>query len=514
MTILGVAEFAPDMPDLSDATSIATNVMPTTPASYGPLRDLAPYSTNTLDSQCLGMGFAEDTALVHQVFAGTTEKLWRVVAGSKTWGDVSGTVYATGAGENWRFAQYKNLELATNFADPIQAYDMIGGGTFADLSADAPLSRFIAVAKGFAIAASTFDGSGGANPARVWWSAVNDPTNWPTPGTAGAQQVMSDYNDIPGVQGQITGLAPSLAGCDCAVFFERGVQRMIFSGPPAVFDFYAASSVKGMPAPNSLVPLGSYVYYLGEDGFYVFDGNTAVPIGANKVDKWFYANVDNSAFDLVIGAPDIANKAICWAFKSIYSTTGLPDMMLLYRWDIQRWAISEYSQQWISRIPVVTADAGSPPSSLPLTAGQLQLAAVDANSYMAFFSGANLAALVGTKVVQITSGRRTFVNATRPLVDSAPPQAVIVTASGLTILTASGLAFLTAADAATITVAMSARNNYQEAETFGPEQPIDNSGQCSQRSDGRYHRGRVSVPGGTWTTMAGLDVAGVPAGMR
>ena len=511
--ILGVAEFAPDMPDLAEATSIASNVIALTPQSYGPLRNLAPYTTNKVDSVCRGMGSAEDTALAHHVFAGTLAKLWLVSSGSQTWFDVSGTTYATAA-ENWHFAQYQNLMLATNFNDAIQSYDMIGGGTFGNLSAGAPKARFLAVAKGFAIAANTNEAVGGLNPARIWWSAVNDPTNWPTPGTAGAQQVMSDYNDLLGPQGQITGLAPNLAGCDCAVFFARGVFRMIFSGPPAVFDFYPAASAKGCPAPNSIVQRGAVVDYLGEDGFYSFDGSENVPIGANKVDRFFFANLDQTAYGQIIGALDVANKASCWIFRSIYSPDGLPDMMLIYRWDIQRWSIAALDQQWIARIPVVTGTAGTPPSIIGLAAGQLQLAAMDDVGYLSFYSGSNLPALVGTKVSQFTPNRRTFVNATRPLVDSAAPQGHLLTESGLILTTESGLELLTEADAAIVTVAMSARNTYQETEVFGSEQTIDVSGQCSQRSEGRYHRGRISVPSGIWTTLAGLDVTGIPASSR
>lgn len=511
--ILGVAEFAPDMPDLADATSIASNVIALTPQSYGPVRDLAAYSTNTIDTACLGMGSAEDTTNAHHVFAGTAAKLWVVSTGSQTWVDASGAAYAT-ATEDWHFAQYKDLMLATNFNDAIQSYDMIAGGTFAVLAAAAPKARYLAVAKNFVIAANTSDPVGGLNPARIWWSANGTPTSWPTPGSAGAQAVMSDYNDLLGPQGQIMGLAPNLAGCDCAVIFERGVFRMIFSGPPAVFDFYPASSVKGCPAPNSIVQRGAVVDYLGEDGFYSFDGTQSMPIGANKIDRWFFDNLDQSHYDQIIGALDVANKASCWAFRSLYSATGYPDMMLIYRWDIQRWTVASINQQWLSRIPVVTTTTGAPPSNLGLTAGQLQLAAVDGIGYLAFFTGSNLAALVGTKVAQFTPNRRTFVNATRPLVDSAPPQGHILTESGLIITTESGLQLLTEASSATITVAMSARNTYQETEVFGPEQGLDVSGQCSQRSDGRYHRGRISVPGGVWTTLAGLDVTGVTAGSR
>ena len=512
--ILPAAEFMPDMPDLSEATSIASNVIALTPQSYGPLRSLSPFSSNAIDSTCRGMGSAQDTALAHFVFAGTTAKLWLIDTSGTAWLDTSGTTYAAGAGESWRFAQFKNLELATDFTDPIQSYDMIGGGVFSNLAAAAPLARYLAVAKNFVIAANTYDPVGGLNTARLWWSAFNDPTNWPTPGSALAQQTQSDFNDLLGPQGQITGLAPNLAGCDCAVFFERGVFRMIYSGPPDIFDFYAATSAKGCPAPSSIVPFGAGVYYYGEDGFYFFDGNQLLPIGANKIDQWFAATLDPTGLASIVGAPDVNNKAICWLFRSIYATTALSDMMLIYRWDIQRWSVGAITAEWLSRIPVTTTLSGSPPSIAPLEAGQLQLAAVDSGGFLAFFNGSNLPAQVGTKVVQITPGGRTFVNTSRPLVNSAPLAGPILTALGLDILTATGSPILSAPDGAVITVAMSARNTYQDTETFGPDVAPNIMGDCPQRSDGRYHRGRITVSSGIWSTLAGLDVGGIPAGLR
>lgn len=536
MSIMPVAEWSPDEPDLSDFTNIASNVIALTPQSYGPVRAQVAYSTNAIDSVCLGMGSAEDIDNDHFVFAGTTTKLWAITVGARVWEDLSGSPYM--ASGNWYFAQYKNAMLATDYDNPIQILDMDGGGVFGQLSASAPKARYIAVAKSFVIVADTNDPVGGPNPTRLWWSGINDPTNWPTPGTALAQQVMSDYNDMPGPMGNIMGLTPNLAGCDCAVFFERGVFRMIFAGPPAVFDFYPATAVKGTPAPNSIVPLGNYVYYLGEDGFYLFDGNSAVPIGANKVDRWFFANMDQRFFTQVIGAPDIANKAICWAFCSVnasqndqllatesgdvittedgnpLSTSGpLPDMMLIYRWDIQRWSISSYDQQWIARVPVVSSTTGTPPSEQALNAGQLQLASLDSSQHLAFFTGTNLPAQIGTKVVQISEGARTFVNATRPLIDAAQ-SGFLVTESGDFLTTEAGDFLTTESSGASVTVAMSARNTYQDPEVFGPEQPIDISGQCSQRSEGRYHRGRITVSSGVWMTNAGLDVTGQRASLR
>ena len=134
----------------------------------------------------------------------------------------------------------------------------------------------------------------------------------------------------------VTGLVSNLGGADGAVFFERGVQRMIYQGPPAIFGFYPAEGVRGCNASNSIVQVGPVVYYLGEDGFYVFDGTSSQPIGAQRVDKWFFGNVDQTHIDKVIGAVDAINKIVFWVYPSIGSTDGVCDQVLLYNWAINR----------------------------------------------------------------------------------------------------------------------------------------------------------------------------------
>lgn len=509
MTILGAAEFAPDRPDLAECTNIANNVVALTPESYGPLPSLETFSSNAVDTTPIGLGFAEDTSLSPHVFSGTPTNLWAINGAANTWTNVSGTTYAAGT-EFWRFAQFKNLMLATDYNDPIQSYNMISGGTFSELSSAAPKARYICVAKNFAIVANTSDPVGLVNPARIWWSANGDPTNWPTPGSSSAQSVQSDYNDMLGPQGVITGLAPNLTGCDVAIFFERGVFRMIYSGPPDIFDVYPAAAVKGCPFPNGIVQLGSVVYYPAEDGFYVFDGNYSLPVGANKVDKFFFGLLDPTAFNLVVGAADIANKAIVWIFRTIYATTMAPNVMLIYRWDIQRWSVAYIQANWLARIPI--AESGIVPT---LVQGQLELGVMTPDNKLSYFAGVPLEAQVGTKAIQIMPNSRTYVQTARPLVQTGSPQGFLLTETGSVLTTELGIGLLTEVGASSgLTVSMSARNNYYDGEVFGPEVAPDISGMCPQRSDGRYHRARVTIAPGIWATMAGVDVVGIKSGLR
>lgn len=542
MTILPVAEFMPDQPDLADATTIALNVIPVTASSYGPVRDLFAVSSNAVQTPILGMGAAAGSDLTQYLFVGNDTTIQLYAQGGTTFADVSRAFPDYGAyPENWRFAQFNNLMLATDFNDAIQSYTMGAGGLFANLSATAPRARHIAVAKNFVIVANTYDPTGLYNPARVWWSANNDPTNWPLPGSLAAQQVQSDYNDLNGPMGAITGLAPNLAGCDCAIFFERGVFRMIYAGPPVVFDFYPAASVRGTNASNSIVPLGQVVYYFGEDGFYAFDGTTSIPIGANKVDKWFLANADLTFYppnettarfsmsQLVIGAADVNNKAIIWQFRmndTPVPPTAQPEPThaLVYRYDIQRWSLIVLPAQWVARIPAPNYAAPTTTAPLSIAQGQLQLIAMGpatgvvflTNSFLSYFSGPFLTAEVGSKVVQINQGFRSMLTGVRPLVNSGTQYDLLIE-SGLTLVTESGDTLATEDYAVNITVAVSARATYQDPEVFSAEEALDVIGNASFREDGRYHRARITVDAnitGIWSQLAGFDVDATKSGQR
>lgn len=561
--IIPAAEWKPDMPDLSNATAIAENVIPITPQSYGPLPALASYSTNSMDSQCIGAVAVQANDLTIELFAGTTDKLYEMTGTAPAWVDVSATTYTTAQGDNWRFALFLNSVVATNFGNTPQsfalgsstvfgplftgtawvastAYSVLGtqviangsrytlviAGTSAATgtgptgtgsgivdgtcqwnyqSGAPPNARHICTPKNFLMVGNTSDPVGGLGPKRVWWSASGDATTWPAPGSNAAITTMSDYNDFEGNFGPIMGLVDSLANADVAIFFAHAVWRGVFVGPPDVFDFFPAENVRGSPAPNSIVPIGSLVYYLGEDGFYVFDGASSQPIGTDKFDAWFWSNVNRSFLWNVVGGAYVTSKAVLWAFPSIASSSGACDTLLIYRWDIQRASYAKLGAntiEWIMRSLSFGAtldglaalgftNLDTLPASLDSAVwngGALQMSAVDGTHKLAYFSGPNMAARVGTNTVQITPGKRSFVQAARPLVDIT---------SGLP------------------TVAMSARVNIYDTENFGVAVPPNAMGECPQRSDGRYHDALIAVSAASvWTHIYGVELTSIPSGLR
>jgi len=561
--IIPVAEWRPDLPDLAEATSIALNVVPITPQSYGPLASLSAYSPSAMDGQCIGAISVQGNDLTVYLFAGTADKIYELTAGSPAWVDVSGESYSTAQGDNWDFVKYNDTVIATNFGDELQSFALGVSTTFGPLftgtawaqstvystlgeeriangnrytltqtgtsassgtgpsgtgagivdgsaqwnyqSSAPPQARHLCTPKNFLFLANTYDPVGGLGPQRAWWSVAGDATSFPAPGSNAAIEGMSDYNDFEGNFGEINGVVDSLANADVAIFFRHAVWRGLFVGPPDVFDFFPCENVRGCPAPNSIVPIGSIVWYLGEDGWYAFDGAQSTPIGTDKFDNWFWTNVNQAYLYNVVGAANVPNKMVMWAFPSTLATDGVCDSILIYRWDINR-ASTAYvgpdAIDWLLRsltfgvtmdeMPSLGfTDTDTLPASLDSSiwvGGALTLAAINGLHQLAYFNGPNMEGQVATQTKQLTPGRRTYVQSARPLVDLTEDVP---------------------------SIAFAARVNLYDPEVFGPSIPPDVSGECPQRSDGRYHNAMVTLPAGaTWTHIGGVDATFIPGGFR
>jgi hypothetical protein len=337
-----VAEYTPDQPDfLNPGSGTVRNCLPRTAQSYGPMPSLAPYSS-ALAARCQGGYAFQDGGGNVNVFVGDAATLYRLTAGSTAWTDVSKAGgYTTAPDQRWSSVLFGSHVVMTNYTDPIQSFVLGSSAAFADLAAAAPKARHLAVVRDWLVAGNTVDGAFGPQPQRVWWSAIDDPTNWPTPGTSGAAAVQSDYQDLVGDAGWVQGIVGNLGTADGAVFQERAIVRMSYVGPPAIFSFATAEGARGTPAPGSIAQLGAVVYYLGEDGFYAFDGSSSRPIGANKIDRTFFADLDPSYFHRISAAVDPASKVCFWAYPGIGNNGGNPNRLLAYHWALDRFTLSD-----------------------------------------------------------------------------------------------------------------------------------------------------------------------------
>ena len=505
--ILRVADYAPDMPDyMNQQSDNVLNVIPRTPTSYGPLSSPAVFS-GALGTRCQGAYFGLDSAGNVNGFAGDSIDLWHLVAGSQNWVNISKSAgtYNIASDEQWKATLYGTRIVFTNIADPAQSFLLGVSSAFSDLASAAPKARYCATVRSFMVFANTSDPIYGSQPQRVWWSANGDPTNWPTPSSQLAAQYESNFQDLLGDNGWIQGIVGNLGTADAAIFMEHGIWRMVFSGAPAVFDFFIAEGVRGTPSPGSIAQLGTLVYYLGEDGFYAFDGTQSMPIGANKVDKTFFADLDQNYLYLVSAAIDPINKLYLVAYPGAGHNGTSCNKLLMYNWQLQKWSPSiplpnggiELIARAISfgyTLDQLYTVLGYSLDNLPFpldsriwTGGNLLLGLFDNTHKLNFFTGSALAATVDTSEIQPIAGGVTRIFNTRPICDgSAIPS-----------------------------VALATRNRQSDAVSFGTAIPMNVLGTAPQRALGRYIRAEITVPAGAaWTNLSGVELEGAPAGVR
>ncbi len=533
MALVPFGPYLPDQPDFQNpGSNTIYNVIPRTADSYAPAPSLA-VITDALDARCQGGIFTRDNESNVFGFAGTADSLYVNTIGT-TWYNVGSIPYNTLPEENWNFTVYGELVIATNYTDPIQAYRLTGAApsnaslqfqnnsfddlqfvndvgediffsvpptqTFASLSVNAPQARYLAVVKDFLMLANTNDSVDGSVPQRVWWSAVDDPTNFPTPGTVEAAQLLSDFNDLAGDGGWNPGIVGGLSGADVIVFQEKRVFRGMFVGPPVIFTFDVVDGARGCPAPSSIVTVGSVCYYLADNGFYACDGITSRPIGQNKVDRTFWETVDQQYLYRVVGAADPFIKIIYWIYPGPQNREGLPNRVLVYHYELDRWSLQGFEAEWLLRsystgytmdgldifgtmesMPQISLDSRS------WTGGRLSLSGFTPEHKMANFSGPALEATLDTSESQIFDKARGFVSRIWPICDTRD-----------------------------VTMQVGVRDNQYATVAWTQAAPLSAAtASCPVRANGFYHRGRMVIPAGTdWNHAQGIEIDASPGGRR
>ena len=497
---LGIADYAPDLPPNNQAGASANvvNLFPRTKESWGPVSNLSQFSSGGLASQCLGALMAIDTNANNYCFAGDAAHLYVLSPGNTAFTQLN-SGYNLPAGERWNFTQYGQTIIAASQGNPLLGYTLNSSTQFTTLAQSAyanyaPQARYIATVRDWVMVGNTFDNTNGTQPQRVQWCAIDDPTTWPQFGSNAEAEVMAGSQIIPGDQGWIMGVVGNLGNADGAVFFERAIWRVVYEGSPAIFGFYVAEGVRGTPAPKSLAQLGAVVYYLGEDGFYAFDGMTSTPIGVDRVDKTFWANVNQTYLANVIGAVDPLNRVVMWLYPSNAAVGGIPDSLLVYNWALNKWGFAQVNAEFIFRaisqgwsLDSLDNYAGGIYSldTLPFsldsrvwTGGQLLMGAFTPGHQLAYFTGSPANATADTVEMEPFAelGKRGFLTTSRPLIDGGSPM-----------------------------VQIGMRNRLVDSPSWTVGSAMNDNGECPLRADARYLRARIQTTG-SFTNLQGIEI--------
>lgn len=498
-----IKRFGPFLPELSPIGSggsrLVRNVLPQK-NSYIPARNLAPL-TEALDGPCRGATFAKAFDGTVQGIAGDATKLYRLSGGTNIWSNVSrASGYVLAEEDRWRYTGFGDLLIATNYSNEVQKFDLSNDALFSDLGASVPKARFAIPVSNFLVLADIDDTTDGVRPSRVHWSADRDPTNFPTVELE-RRQLRSNLQDLIGEDGAINGLVTGLSSGAFSIFRERAIVTAteLFDAD-FVFAFDVIEGGRGCLAPDSIIRLGGQCFYLGEDGFYAFNGSSSQPIGASVFDKFFFDNVDEAGIGLVQGDADARLKLLYWAFPTI-NNPGVLDHILVYNWETGEAAIIEgltiqaftkalSTAFTVEDLATIAASLDDIPGSLddPIYAGGglPQFAAFGADSRMGTFAGATLQARLGVEEEQYSEDGRSFVRHVRPVIDGAP---CVVECFG--------------------------RDRAQDDPRLLARIETNEEGRALVRAKARYHSYEIEIPAGTeWRHAQGIEVTPIGAGDR
>ena len=487
------AEWLPDIPALGNQGAItAKNVIPDQ-VSYLPFPNQVVFSTS-LSARAQGAIIARDTVGNSYNFAGDNNKLYQLVGTS--WSNVSrlvGGTYTTPTDEYWEFTQWGNTVIGVNGADAPQRLSL-GAANFVVLPGAPPQARHITTVRDFVVLGNI--SATATMPQAIAWSAINNSDSW----TANAA-TLADRQDLPGDGGWVQKVVGGEYG---VIFQERAIFRMTFVGSPLIFQFDQVHQNIGAYAPQSVVAYQNLIFFLSEDGFYVFDGVSVKPIGRGKVDQTFFAELDTQYYLRVVATIDPVNKLVMWAYPVAGNTGGNPNRILIYNWAFNKWSrVEDINIELLTRsvsgiytldgLDAINTSIDALPwglDSRQWNTGQLIFSCFNSSHQLARFNGSAMPATVDTGERQFNPrmNGKSYLTEVRPLIDG------VSTSAQVTLIT---------------------RNLLTESASAGTAMTPVSAGFAEVRSTARFHRVRVTTANGSdFSHLIGVDVEVQPDGGR
>ena len=481
-------EWLPDQPEHGKkGANIATNVYHAA-NTYKRFPSLVSYSgASTVTTDSKGAGSFRDNSNTVYNFVGTRTNLYQLASGTFT----SRKASLTGAADDfWTFTQFGEYVLASNGVDAVQYYLMGTSTNFAALTAiqtagTAPVFRVSGVVRDFLVTGNIV---GSTN--RIQWSGINDITAW-----TGKQ---SDLQDLPGSGGQVVAITSGEVGY---VFRQNQIIRMDYVGGATVFRLSVISPNRGAVYGRTVCQDNRRVFFYADDGFYEIQGDNVIPIGVEKVNRFFDLDLNKAFADRICAAVDPFNQLAMWLYPSsnnTSNTTGICDRIIIYNYVTKKWSLAKVNASTIfsqfvgaytvELMDIVSQNLENINASLDTdfwSGGQMLLGAIDNEFKASIFSGTANECEIETSELEPFPGLRSNITGVRPIVD------------------------------ATATVTVKTRERLADDETESSSSSMVTSGINPVRESGRYIRANVKIASGTTFNHAqGVDFTASRAGQR
>jgi len=388
------------------------------------------------------------------------------------------------------FTQFGEYVIVSNGVDAAQYYLMGTSTAFADLSTivtagTAPVFKVSGVVRDFLVTGNI---SGSAN--RIQWSGINDIAAW-----TGKQ---SDLQDLPGSGGRVVHITSGEVGY---VFRQNQIIRMDYVGGTTIFRLSVISPNRGTMYGRTVCQDNRRVFFYADDGFYEIQGDTVIPIGAEKVNRFFDVDLNKAYTDRICAAVDPFNQLAMWLYPSVNNTTnttGICDRIIIYNYITKKWSLAKadastiFSQfvgaYTVELMDIISTNLEDINASLDTdfwNGGQMFLGGIDSDYKAAIFSGTSNESEIETDEIEPFPGLRANVLGVRPFINAAS------------------------------TVTVKTRERLQDTATESSSATTVTSGVNPVRESGRFVRANVKIASGVnYDHAQGVDLSLTRAGVR
>jgi hypothetical protein len=280
------------------------------------------------------------------------------------------------------------------------------------------------------------------------------------------------------------------------VLMERAIVRATYTGPPLIWQFDKVETARGCQVPGSVCNIGHMVFYLSDDGFYAFDGSKSQPIGAEKVNRWFFDDFNFGYKDKMTSVVDPQNQLAIWSYVSNSAIDTTPDRLLIYNYALNRWSYASVRADLVApfftagytleSLDQISASLDGLPASLDsaLYKGGQYLFGGALGDKIYAFSGDPLEGTIITGETGIATGKHTIITRAYPYHEDGD-----------------------------VTVAIGLRGTHTDLVAYTAAGSPNAAGFVPFRAQDRYHRAKMTLTG-QWSYAQGMDIEAREVGRR
>ena len=178
--------------------------------------------------------------------------------------------------------------------------------------------------------------SGGRRPTMVKWSDTAPLGDVPQSWSAVDASSQAGYNILPDTQGQV--LEGKALGDTFFIYKNDAVWAMQFIGGNFVFSFRKVFNDAGILAKDCVAEYDNKHFVVGVDDVYVHDGTTKKSVISNKMQEFFYNDIDTDHVSKVRCVANNARKEMIIYYPNFSNEDGIANTAITWNWESDSWS--------------------------------------------------------------------------------------------------------------------------------------------------------------------------------